>query len=211
MRVRWIGLALALVLLGLAAGYGLAGRDDDPPQELASAQPIAAVDPSWPAEPAQVLPDSTFPALATGLKTHPATVGAPPFTLTLPVPNGWLRSASTTGEWRWYPNNDYEPNTYFLRVRQIGNLYTPVPAAVAQRIAALDEAESVKDLDIESQTGDSFTATYVTDGYRRVAMEHFLPGPDGNAIASIALIGRESDRPGMAELFPRITNGVGLS
>jgi len=210
-RVRWIGLALALVLLGLAAGYAAGNEPDDGPTEVGAARPIAAVEPSWPAEPPTVLPDSTFPALATGVPTHPATVGTPPFTLTVPVPNGWMRSDSTAGEWKWYPADDYEPNTYFLRVRLIGNLYKQVPAALADRIGALDGAESVQDFDVESQTDDSFTAAYVSDEHRRLTMERFLPGPDGSAIASIALIGRMSDREGMAELFPRITNGVRLS
>ena len=211
MRVRWIGLALALVLLGLGAGYAAGSESDGGPSEVGAAHPIAAVDPSWPAEPTQVLPDPTFPALASGPRTHPATVGTPPFTLTVPVPNGWVRSDSTVGEWKWYPNDDYEPNTYFLRVRLIGNLYKPVPTALAERIGALEDAASVRDFDVESQTADSFTATYVSDEHRRLTMERFLPGADGNAIASIALIGRVSDREGMAELFPRITNGVTVS
>lgn len=210
MRVRWIGLALALVLLGLAAGYGLANRPDDPPEELASAQPIAAVDPSWPAEPAEVLPDSTFPALAPGVRTHLETIGTESFPLRIPVPNHWVRSNSAPGEWKWYPADDFEYNTYFLRVGSIGP-HQPIPTVLSQRIAALDGAESVKELDIESQTADSFTATYVSDKHRRLNMERVLPAPDGTAMVWIALIGRMSDRAGMEELFPRITNGVSLS
>lgn len=210
MRVRWIGLALALVLLGLAAGYGLASRSDGDPTQAGAARPITAVEPAWPAEPPKVVPDSTFPALAPGLRTHPATVGAPPFTLTVPVPNGWVRSDSNAGEWKWFPNDDFEPNTYFLRVR-LNGLNKSVPAALTERIGALDDAAGVQDLHVETQTTDSFTSTYVFDEHVRLAMERFLPGPDGTAIGSIALIGRVSDREGMAELFPRITNGASLS
>ena len=60
------------------------------------------------------------------------------------------------------------------------------------------------------ETTDSFTATYVSEEHRRLAMERYLPGPDGNAMVWIALIGRVADRAGMAELFPRITNGVSV-
>ncbi|MFC5492084.1 hypothetical protein [Nocardioides caricicola] len=211
MRVRWIGLALALVLLGLAAGYAAGSEADDGPRHLDEAHPIEAVEPSWPGAPTKVVPDSAYPALAAGVRTRPETVGSPPFPLSLPVPRGWVRTNPTSGEWRWYPDDDYEQNTYFLRVRQIGNLYSPVPKALADRITALDDAESVKDFDVESQTADSFTATYVSDEHRRLAMERFLPGPDGNAIASVALIGRIADRDGMVDLFPRITNAVTVS
>ncbi|WP_243059498.1 hypothetical protein [Nocardioides sp. SR21] len=210
MRVRWIGLALALVLLGSAAGYAYGHESDEGPRDVGAAHPIAAVDPSWPAEPAEVLPDSPFPALATGVKTHLETVGSEPFALRVPIPNHWVRSNSALNEWKWYPADDFEYNTYFLRVGSIGP-HQPIPTVLSQRIAALEGAESVKDLDIESQTADSFTATYVSDKHRRLNMERVLPAPDGTAMVWIALIGRMSDREGMAELFPRITNGVSLS
>ncbi len=208
MRVRWIGLTLALVLLGLAAGYGLGRTSVDDPTQVAMAHPMLAVDPSWPAEPATVVPDPTYPALAPGLRTHLETVGIPPFTLTVPVPVGWKRSNPVAGEWRWYPTADFENNTYFLRVRLVANRYQPVPDALAERLTALDGAEGVVELDIESKTTDAFTATYVAEEHRRLTMERFLPGPTGNALAWVALIGREVDRAGMDDLFPRITDGV---
>lgn len=205
MRVRWIGLALALVLLGLAAGYGLASRSDGGPTEVGAARPMAAVEPSWPAEPAEVEPDPDFPALAPGLRTHRETVGVPPFSLSLPIPQGWVRTNPTSNEWRWYPNDDFVDYTYFLRVRQVGNRYQPIPAALAERISALRDAEGVSDFDVESTGKDSFTATYVDEKHRRLTMERFFPGSDGNAASYVALIGRESDRAGMADLFARIT------
>ena len=210
MRVRWIGLALALELLGLAAGYAAGSDADSGPEDLGAAAPIAAVEPTWPGEPPKIEPDSTFPALAPGTKTHPETVGSAPFALRLPVPNGWVRTNSAAGEWKWHPSKDFELNTYFLRVGQVGAGHQPVAKALSSRIAALDGAESVKDFDLETQTTDSFTATYVSEEHRRLAMERYLPGPDGNAMVWIALIGRVADRAGMAELFPRITNGVSV-
>lgn len=211
MRVRWIGLALALALLGLAAGYAAGSESEDGPEHLDEAHPIEAVEPSWPGAPPVVQPDSTFPPLKPGVRTHPVTLGTSPFALTLPIPNGWARTSSTLGEWKWHPPGDFELNTYFLRLGQVGVRHQPVATALAERIAALDGAESVKDFDLESQSADSFTATYVSDEHRRLAMERFLPGPDGSAIVVVALIGRLADRDGMAELFPRITNGVSLS
>jgi hypothetical protein len=169
---------------------------------------MAAVDPSWPAQPATVVPDSVFPALAAGSRTHLETVGDPPFALTVPVPRGWVRTNPAPGEWRWYPNDHFELNTYFLRVRLVGNRYQPVPDALSERMNALRDAADVAELNVEQTTADSFRATYVAGQHRRVTMERFLPGPTGNAFAWIALIGRELDRPGMADLFPRITNGA---
>ena len=154
-----------------------------------------------------MVPDSVFPALTPGLRTHPETVGVPPFALTVPIPQGWVRSNPAPGEWRWYPSDKFEFNTYFLRVRLVGNRYQPVPDALAERMNALRDAADVAELNVEETTANSFRATYVADEHRRVTMERFLPGPTGNAFAWIALIGREFDRAGMADLFPTITNG----
>ena len=208
MRVRWIGLTLALALLAAAAGYlvGDARRGD--PTTFAAAEPVTSADPSWPAEPVPVVPDSTFPPLGTGLRTHSETVGNPPFSLRLPIPDGWVRTNPAAGEWRWYPNARTTVNVYFLRVRLVGNQHKPTATAVSERLSALRGAAEVADLVVESTTPGGFTATYVADGHLRVAMEDFTATAGDTAYASIALVGREIDRTGMVDLFPRITAGA---
>jgi hypothetical protein len=208
MRVRWIGVTLALALVGAAAGWAVGDATRDEPATFALPSPVAAVDPSWPAEPVPVLPDPQFPALGTDLRTHLETVGIPPFGLRLPIPDTWVRSNPTAGEWRWYPNPQTQKNVYFLRARLVGNRYQSIQAARDERLNALRDAADVADLDVELTTANGFRATYVSDGHRRVTMERFLGAADGTTYAWIALIGREVDRTGMDELFPRVTEGA---
>jgi hypothetical protein len=208
MRVRWIGLALALALVGAAAGYGLGVLRQDEPTSFA-ARPVVARSPSYPAAPVLVLPDPDLPTLETGLSLHEATIGSAPFDLTLPVPRGWVRSNPTAGEWRWYPPPGLTANTYFLRVRLVGNTYVSVPTAVDQRINALDNASDVADLHIESREADRFSSTYVAAAHRRVDMERFIGSADSDFVyASIAAIGRERDRAGLEDLLSRIAAGA---
>lgn len=205
MRVRWLGLGCALVLLaavGALLGYRL-GDDDVPAPVRFEAQPVPAASPSIPVTPAEVVPDLDHPALEPGLPTRPVQVGAPPFEVTLPVPRGWVRSDSSSAEWRWYPGQDLMRNLFFFRVSQVGQNHQPVPDAVAGRIAALRSAPDVDDLVVESQAADRFVSTYVTDERRRVSFEGFLPR-DGAAYLRIAVIGRAADRAGLADLFDRL-------
>jgi hypothetical protein len=204
MRVRWIGLTLALVALGVAAGYGLGMLRQEDPTTFA-AEPVPASAPSYPVIPVVVLPDPDFPALQPGLPLHQATVGSAPFDFTLPIPRGWRRSDPTSGEWHWYPPPTFVKNTYFVRVKLLGNLFQPVGKSLDQRISALENAEDVADLEIESRDADSLVASYVSGRYRRVTFEKFVPDSSGTTYASIGVIGREEDRDGLQDLFDRIT------
>lgn len=210
MRVRWIGLTLALALLGLAAGYAAGTLSRDAPTAFAVITPVPAQDPSVPVIPVEVLPDPTTPPpLAPGIALRPRTVGTSPFDLTVPVPRGWVQTAPTSGEWRWYPPPGLTLNTYFLRVRQIGNSYQPITVARDERIADLEDADAVDDFHLEERTAGGFVATYVSDQHRRVAMEQFLgSGGSDTAYAWVALIGREADREGLADLFRRVVAGT---
>lgn len=208
MRVRWIGVALALAVVGGAAGYWL-GADERPEPVTFSAAPVPASSPSYPVIPVVVVPDSTYPALEPGVPVHRVTVGASPFEVSLPIPRGWVRSDSTPGEWKWYPSWDQIANVHFVRLRLVGNSYTTIPASVRQRIAALEDASDVADLDIEVQRPDRFVADYVADQHRRVAFEGYL-GQAGSstAYASIAVVGRSADRAGLRDLFERLMDGT---
>ena len=67
MRVRWIGLALALALVGGAAGYAVGRTTLDDPAEIEGAQPLPAVSPSYPVNEYVVRPDPGIAPLASDL------------------------------------------------------------------------------------------------------------------------------------------------
>jgi hypothetical protein len=207
MRVRWLGLGCALVLLavgGALLGHRL-GDDEVPAPVRFEAQPVPAASPSIPVTPAEVVPDDPRPALQLDLPLRTATVGSTPFQVRIPVPRGWFRSDSTAGEWRWYPYppTDDNLNLHFVRVSQVAQSHRPVPGAVADRIEALRSADDVDDFRLESQEDDRFVASYVAGRHRRFSYEGFIPR-DGAAYLRVAVIGREADRAGLADLFDRL-------
>jgi hypothetical protein len=212
MRVRWFGLAVTLAVVGAAAGYGLGVLLQDEPTTFAAARPVPASSPSIPVTPPEVLPDPTTPPpLPPGLPLEPQTIGDAPFELDVPVPVGWVRTNPSSGEWRWYPQPGPQQteNTYFLRVRLIGNAYRRVSKARDGRIADLENATGVADLHLEERTLNGFVANYVAYRHRRVTMDAFIKPPDSlYADAWIGVVGRESDRAGLADLYQRIVAGV---
>lgn len=212
MRVRWIGLTLALVVVGGAVGYGAGAMREDEVTVFADARPVPARNPAIPFIPVDVLPDpDRLPPLATGLTLRPRTLGDAPFDLTIPIPRGWVQTNPTSGAWNFYPPPGAvgTANTYFIRVRLIGNTFRLVEAARDQRLADLEGATDVKDLVVEKVRPGGFVANYVAEGYRRYSHEEFVDSPGSPfAYASIAILGREADREGMNDLFPRILAGT---
>lgn len=206
---RSVGVVVLLAAVGFAVGGGIGYAQRPEVQTIDAALPMPAESPSFPSDPeVRVLPDPTEPALEPDLPLHYERVGRAPYTLRLPVPDGWARTTSNLGEWKWYVAGQ-SLNTYFMRVKYIGNQHMSIGGALAQRINALDLAESTLEFDLESDTHDTFVATYVSDNYRRLTMERFisLDGSD-SAFATIVVTGREIDRRGMADLLERVTDGV---
>ncbi|MBC9732582.1 hypothetical protein [Nocardioides marmotae] len=215
-RRRPGGTVLAAVVacaavLGVAGGAVLAGALEEEPRTVASAVPLPAVSPSYPVDPPlPVKADPDTPGLKTGVRLQRAQVGIPPFGLRLPVPAGWRRSDSLLGEWKWFPPGQPDKNAYFLRVRLVTGFQTR-EAALRERLSALSGASDVQELVIETQDEDGFTATYVTDDHRRVAMERFLSFDGRTAYATVAVVGRERDLLGMADLVERIVRRAATS
>lgn len=211
MIARRLGLLVLVAALGVGAGYSVAALvEDDSPQRIDTAAPVLASKPSVPSTPkVKVLEDPDEPPLEANLTTRPEKIGERPFEVRVPVPNGWVRSNPAPGQWRWYPPPGDDRNTYFIRITQIKINFQAVPVALAQRIRALETADSVQEFDLESSTDDTFVASYVSEGYRRITWETFL-STDGDEVAelSIAVIGRERDRDGLAALLPRLKAGV---
>jgi hypothetical protein len=210
MRVRWIGLALALALVAGAVGYWL-GTDHPVVPTTFAADPVPASSPSYPVIPAVVVADDPAPALQPDLRVRRQTVGSPPFQVRVPIPRGWVRSEANASEWKWYPSWQLTKNVYFVKVLQIGNGYRTIDSAVRIRIADLDSAASVTDLEVEREP-DRFTASYVSDQHRRLSYEGYLSRPGSDAAdVYIAVIGREADRPGLEALFDRLMSEADLS
>ncbi|MAO80174.1 MAG: hypothetical protein CMH82_05835 [Nocardioides sp.] len=211
---RRLGLA-ALTVVAMAAtgaGLGYADADDAPEPLVVDAGPVAAADPDYPQDrEVRVLEDPEYPTLEPGLPASRRLVGTSPFAISLPVPRGWVRSDSTAGEARFYPEAYSEDikNTYFVRVRLVANQYLSVAAQLDTRIHALSTASGIEGFTLESRSFDALVATYVSEGYRRVAMEQYVaqPGQD-TAFAYVAVIGREQDRDGLADLLDRLVSGL---
>jgi len=210
MRVRWVGVALALALVAGAAGYRLGTERPAAPAAFA-AEPVPASSPSYPVIPAVVVADNPAAALDPNLRVRRQTVGSPPFQVKLPIPRGWVRSDSNVGEWKWYPSWQLTENAYFIRVRQVGNNYRTIDSAVRNRISDLDSAADVANLEVERES-DRFAASYVSDRHRRFSYEGYLSDPGSDfADVYIAVIGRDADRPGLEALFDRLMSEADFS
>jgi len=210
MRVRWVGLAVALALVAGAIGYRLGTEGPDAPTTFA-ADPVPASSPSYPVIPAVVVADNPAPALVPDVRVRPRTIGSPPFQVRLPIPRGWVRSEPNVGEWRWYPSWRLSKNVYFIKVLRVGNGYRTIDAAVRNRVSDLDSAASVTDLTVEREP-DRLAASYVTDRHRRYSYEGFLSRPgSGFADVYIEVVGRGADRAGLEALFDRLMSEADVS
>lgn len=213
MSARGLGSATAVVVLlalgGGVAGYAVARADREAPAALGEVRPMVAVDPAYPTDrPVLVREDRDDPALARDLPLRRVELGMAPFTVSVSVPKGWVRSDSAGGEWRFYPppGPDDAKNLYFLRVRQVANLFQSVPAARAARVGALATASEVQQLEVVEETYDGLEVTYVAEGYRRHSLERWLttPGTGETAQYYLGMIGRGVDRDAMVELIDRV-------
>lgn len=210
MDMRVLGAALALALAGLAGGWALGSRAEEPPSTIRVLAPVEGESPSFPSDPVvTVLPDPDTPALEPALDLHDERVGSRAFGVRVPVPDGWVRTDNILEETKWEPVGA-PVNTYLLRVKIISGLRLSVAQALADRRDALRSV--VQDFELESQSADTFVATYVNDRYRRLTIERFLAldGTDA-AYVTVVVIGRERDRVGMTDLLERVTDGVALS
>jgi len=207
MKVRLLGVALALALVGLAGGWVIGDRADEPPTAIRTLAPVVGESPWFPSDPeVLVLPDPDTPALEPALDVHDERMGSREFGVRVPVPDGWGRNDSLLEETKWAPPGA-PLNTYLLRVKIISGQRFTVAQALADRRETL--APAVEAFEVESETDNTFVATYVYDNYRRLTMERFL-SLDGteNAYVTIVVIGRERDRLGLADLLQRVTDGA---
>ncbi|MCM0620309.1 hypothetical protein [Nocardioides bruguierae] len=216
MRARVLGIGVAAVLLCAAAGAGVGALtleqdDGDAPTSLGTASPVPAAKPAFPRDrTVRVVEDPDYPALETDLPLERAAVGTTDFPVSLTVPQGWVRSDSTIGAVQFYPYSFPESaNTYFIRIRLIGNQNISPRAAGDARVEALQGASDVLDFQLESRTYDSVTASYVAGEHRRVELDRYVARPgETAAFVWVGVVGREADRDGLTQLLDRLTRSL---
>lgn len=203
---RVLGVGVGLALVGVLGGYAAGVLLDDEPAVIATAAPVPAESPSYPADPpVEVLPDPAYPPLAAAQSFHLERVGSGDFGVRVPVPDGWVRTDTDLVEAKWAPPGA-PLNSYLLRVKLISGQRLTVTQALEQRLAALESA--VDEFDLESQTDDTFVASYVAFNFRRLDRERFVSFGEPEASATFVVIGREADRQGLIDLLERVTDGA---
>ena len=206
----WRGPAavVALLLLGLAGGYGVAGALQDEPAGAGTAQPVVASSPSVPVDPEPTFePDPEDPPLPPDLPLTEATMGTGRSAFTYPVPVGWRSTATAANEAKWKQPGTSN-NTYVMRVEQVVSQDRPIDDAVEQRVAQLEaEQEGVQVL---ARGPRLLEYTYRSDeGTFRHSFVRFLDlSGRGLAAAEVVVHGRERDVPGTRDLVARVAAGV---
>jgi hypothetical protein len=206
--VRALGISLVLAIAGAAGGYAVGATQTDDPVSISMALPVVAEDPSYPVVEYDVEPDPGIAALAPGLRLRQVVLRGNGRRLQVSVPRGWSRGGIVPNATFSVPSNP--SNTYQLRIGIFDGLSSPRVESL-DRVNALRDAEANDDMQnvvVESDDGDEFVATYLQDGYRRVTMERFLTLGGTTAVATVAVVGRERDREGMADLLERVSTSL---
>jgi hypothetical protein len=209
---RALGLVLLMLVVGLAGGFAFAEMSHEEPRTASHATPVPA-EPSVPTPSTpEVLPDPDVPPLAVSLPTRAThlSTGKHGFGLTVDQPVGWRRN-QLAETWTWaVPTNP--TNTYLLRVSILAGGHQSVAVAKAARLSAFADAVAegnLSDFTVESQTPDTFIATYVNDGYRRVTMERIVSFDQGDSAYAVAAVtGRQVDREGLTDLVQRTADSM---
>ena len=208
--VRGTVLLLLAVLAGGAGGWAYAERTSGPVISGAAPGPVAADDPSIPyTPPEKTRPDSDLPPLTASVDMHDERLGTPrDGGIVLPVPDGWDRfTFSDDVQARWTaPGNP--SGAYSVRVQVIDE-----NRSISQKVAARDDElladAGVSDLEVFTQSVDTFRAGFIFGGYRKLTVIRWVSlGDAGFADVEIAATGRLIDERGMDALVARIATEV---
>jgi hypothetical protein len=209
MRVRWIGLALALALVGAAAGYGLGVLLRVEPVTFASARPVPAVSPSIPVEPTQpYAPDIDYPALTPDLDYKLHRIGNPPYEWSYDVPKGWTPEQVAFFEVRWRPADEPTVGGYSVRVKII-NEHRTNEEMVAQKKAAM--VTIYNDVHFSAETADMLSFSYRDDATNRLrynTFKWFTPPAGTTAEFEMSVVGRNVDQAGLEDLLTHVAASV---
>lgn len=210
MRVRWIGLTLVLLAIGLAAGYGAGMLTRAEPTTLASAaEPVPAQSPSIPVQSQRPFaPDIGYPALEPGLDYSAHVIGGPNYRWSYAVPNGWTPEPITFGEVRWRPADEPDIGGFSLRVKMINDHLTSAQM-VAQKKAAVESIYD--DVEIIDETKDLLYFSYrdlTTDRQRFNTFGWFMPAGSTIAAFEMSVVGRSVDIDGLKDLFGQVSESI---
>lgn len=208
MRVRWIGLALALALLGAAAGYGIGVVSRTEPTTF-GAEPVPASSPSLPIDPVRpYAPDIDYPALQPDLTYQPRKIGNPGFQWAYDAPKGWVLTAQGNAEYRWRPADEPVVGGFSLRVKLVDDHLTP-SQMVAQKRAAVESLYD--DVEVTTDTEDQLTFTYREPDINTKRYDLFkwfaTPG-ESEAGFEMSVVGREVDQVGLEDLLDHVASTV---
>lgn len=210
MRVRWIGLTLALALVGAAGGYGLGTLDRHEPVAIAQAEPVPALSPSIPVDPAPTFAaDVDYPPLSTQLDYRTHRLGDPPFfEWKYDAPRGWVRSTTDQPqEYRWRPPDEPTVGGFSLRVKIVTQRLTP-QQMVDQKVAAMESI--YEDVEIVDQDDDEVYFTY-RDGldHQRHNLFRWFAAPGQTAASfEMSVAGRGVDVAGLKALVEHVAVSV---
>ncbi|MFZ2501132.1 MAG: hypothetical protein WAW88_00475 [Nocardioides sp.] len=200
--VRWVVVWAAMLLVGTAAGYAVAQRQElDPPTEVGTAKPMAAA-PRAPGD-IKVAPDPDYPALTTKLAYTRITEGQPPYRYTWLAPKEWRRAVLGIAEWRWYPA-DVPSETYRLRVEIVSSQRDTLTSILNERVADLRGDVAIRNLTIlkRDETNAILSYSYITESNRRrfSTLRWFDPSGGQSAVVEVSYDGRAVDVPGLESL-----------
>lgn len=210
MRVRWIGLTLALAAVGAAAGFGIGTLDDDGPATFATAAPVPASNPSIPVLPARpYTPDIDYPPLATDLDYRVHGIGRPGYRWHYDVPAGWVpEEVSPLYETRWRPADEPTVGGYSMRVKLV-NEHRSNEEMVAEKEAAVTSIYD--DVHVLARTDDMLSFRYrepTTNRKRYDTFVWFTPPDGASAEFEMSVVGREVDRPGLDSLRDHVAASI---
>jgi hypothetical protein len=212
---RALGVAAVLLCVGVAGGYAVADRDQAEPQGSSTLAPVPAVSPSVPTPTAPTYaPDPDIPPLTTAdlaTETIPLRLdpGGPGVRVAVPV--GWLQNRPEGKDFWTFAEPSNFHNTYSMRVSILSGGTSSKKAAMAARIAQLEDAEAngdLQDFQVTVQTDDTFEATYVADDHLRFTTERFVSFGGSEASASVAVTGRQVDESGMGDLLAQTVTSL---
>lgn len=218
MKVRVVVAVLLALVVGAGAGYAVSAADDDGAQSAGPAKASVRPVPASPTVPVAIVqPDPDDPPLAPDIDLVPETPftaesldGTTTYTLKIPVPSGWDQAFNGVATWGFTVPGNSE-NSYKLRVEIFDVQSDSIATALRRRTAEFGSAEAqgnMSDVEIDVEpTGDGFESSIIdVGGYRRIGIERFFPGPDGeHAFATVAVTGRVEDREGLKDLIDRIS------
>jgi hypothetical protein len=209
MRVRWIGLTLACVLLGLAAGYGIGTLRTTEPTTFAAAGPVPASDPSIPVLPTEEFAaDIDYPTLQPGLEYERHQIGTGDYTWQYDVPVGWAPYDRAFVELRWRPPDEPEAGGYSLRVKII-NAHLPTADMVAQKEIALKAL--YEDVVVLERADNLLAFSYRDWATNRKRFNTFMwftaPGST-TADFEMSVVGREIDQVGLEDLREQVAASI---